>query len=577
MHDFPDIGKSRKILLIMKLKIFIIFCCVGSLQANVYSQVQYFDLQKTNVPITDVLEEIQERSDYRFFYRKEIFDAAPQISVHATKIALPELLDEVLTKQGFGYEILEKVITIHRLQKQEQIQIVRGIVKDSGKQPLPGVTVMIKGTTVGTVTDAEGRYSLTVPDFEQVVLVYSFIGMKTQEVTYKGEKSLEVVLKEDVTEMDEVVVTGIFSKSKESYTGAVTTITSKELQRVGNRSILTSIRNIDPSFNIAENIEIGSDPNQLPDIVIRGGSSLDTDLKDLQTDSRNQGQQNQPLFIMDGFEISLQRMMDMDENQIETITLLKDASATAMYGARGANGVVVITTKKPEAGKLNITYRGGVNLEIPDLTSYNLLSAKEKIDYEVAAGIYENSDVRLEQRLLELLNRRRLEVARGVNTYWLKYPVRTGVGTRHSLRLEGGDENIRYAASVGYNYVAGVMKESARKTLTSNMFFSYRYKNLTFQNDFNFTSNKANNSPYENFYVYTQQNPYWKPYDDEGKIIKVLEDEIINGQRFYKLNPLYNATLPYKNESGYKNIQNNLAVEWQILSGLSLRGRLGLN
>ena len=133
---------------------------------------------------------------------------------------------------------------------------------------------------------------------------------------------------------------------------------------------------------------MGSDPNRLPDITMRGNSSMTSNVKDLQSESQNTQSANMPLFIMDGFEITLERMMDLDDNQVESITLLKDASATAMYGTRGANGVVVITTKQPEAGKLQLTYKGGLAIEAPDLTSYNLLNAKEKLEYEKAAGLY---------------------------------------------------------------------------------------------------------------------------------------------------------------------------------------------
>lgn len=438
MCCFSFRGKWRKIFLIMKLKIFFLLCCMGTLQAGVYSQVNQFSLQKDNVPVTEILEELATRSDYRFFYEKEIFKKTDRVSIQLKDASLKQVLDEVLSKQGFEYELIDKVVTIRRLQQQklEKIQI-RGLVTDSKKQPLPGVTVLIKGTALGAVTGANGQFLFAFPAMDNVVLSFSFVGMKTKELPYKGEKELNVVLEEEVAQMDEVVVTGIFNKAKESYTGAVKTITSKELRQVGNRNVLSSIRNLDPSFFIADNIDIGSDPNQLPDITMRGSGSMTVDVKDLQTDSKTLSSANQPLFIMDGFEITLERMMDLDDNQIETITLLKDASATAMYGTRGANGVVVITTKRPEPGRLQLTYRGGVNIEAPDFTSYNLLDAREKLEYEKLAGVYSGGGVEFDQKMKDLYNKRMLDVARGVNTYWLKYPVRTGVGHRHSLAFGG--------------------------------------------------------------------------------------------------------------------------------------------
>ena len=149
-----------------------------------------------------------------------------------------------------------------------------------------------------------------------------------------------------------------------------------------------------------------------------------------------------PLFILDGFEISLERVMDMDQELVESITLLKDASATALYGSRGANGIVVITSKRPEPGKLRVSYRGTLNMEAPDFSSYNLMNAEEKLEYERLANLYSSpyNDTKLEFE--QLYNQRKIDVERGVNTYWLKYPVRTGIGSRHSLRVDGGADNF---------------------------------------------------------------------------------------------------------------------------------------
>ena len=211
MCGYSPSGKWQRILLVMKLKIFFLLCCLGSLQAGVYSQVNQFSVQKTDVLVTEVLEELQSRSDYRFFYQKGIFGENDRVSVDFENASLQQVLDEVLVKRGFGYEIIDKVITIRRLQQQKNTKIqIKGLVTDTKKQPLPGVTVMIKGTSLGTVTDAEGHYVLTIPQRDELVLVFSFVGMNSREVTYKGEQELNVELEEKVAEMDEVVVTGIF-------------------------------------------------------------------------------------------------------------------------------------------------------------------------------------------------------------------------------------------------------------------------------------------------------------------------------------------------------------------------------
>ena len=534
------------------------------------------DLQE--VTMKAFVGELQRQTGYAFFYKEDVAALVEPVTVSVENADLSAVLEEVLGQKGCTFTFEGETVVIRkRVESQGQVEErkVIGVVKDEHGQPLPGVAVVLKGTTVGTATDMDGNYALTLPK-GNYTLVFSMLGMKVREEQVGDRTEINVVMQEEAAEMDEVVVTGIFTKPKESYTGAVTTITSKDLQRVGNRNILNSIRNIDPSFNIVENIEIGSDPNKLPDITVRGSSSLDVNVRDLQTDA--QSISNLPLFIMDGFEISLERMMDLDENQVESITLLKDASATAMYGTRGANGVVVITTKKPEPGKLLITYKGSLNIEAPDLSSYNLMNAREKLAFEKAAGLYDYYG-ELDQDLYELYNLRLRDVERGVDTDWLKYPVRTGVGNRHSLRLEGGTDELRYAASLAYNNVAGAMKGSIRNTFNGNVFLSYKYKNLTFQNDLLITANKAKNSPYGTFSDYGKINAYWKPYDDDGNLLKMLEDEMdyidLVGTNTVH-NPLWNAVLPSLNESKYTEIQDHFAIEWYILPELFVRGRFGI-
>jgi TonB-linked SusC/RagA family outer membrane protein len=461
---------------------------------------------------------------------------------------------------------------------QDSKQKFEGRVIDDRGEPLMGVSIVLKGTTIGGVSIDNGTFSIPLPDgVTKPVYIFSHVGMEKKEITYTG-KYIEVVLSGEEI-LSEVVVTGIFNKSRESYTGAATTITSKELEMAGNRSILSSIRNIDPSFNIADNIAIGSDPNSLPTITMRGASNLPVSLNDLQADAPSLRIANQPLVIMNGFEISLERLLDMDENQVESITLLKDASATAIYGTRASNGVLVVKTKTPKSGRLQFTYKGNLNIEAPDLNSYNLMNALEKLEYEKAAGLYRNSDASLMQELEDLYNRRKLDAERGVNTYWLKYPVRTGVGSRHSINVEGGEENFKYGIGVAYNNIAGTMKGSTRDAFNGNMLFLYKVSKLSFQNDLQIGFTNANNSPYGSFSTYGKANSYWTPYDNDGTIIKMLEDYTYKsiGRTNKIYNPLYNALLPSRNTNNYIQIIDNFSTEWRILPELFFRGRAGFS
>ncbi|MFR7823846.1 MAG: TonB-dependent receptor plug domain-containing protein [Odoribacter splanchnicus] len=213
-------------------------------------------------------------------------------------------------------------------------------------------------------------------------------------------------MKEDVQAIDEVVVTGYFNKAKTSYTGSAVSVKGEDLKKISPTNLFKALQAYEPSFQIVENKEAGADPNHVPDILIRGKSSFE-------------GKSNNPLFIMDGYEVSLQTIFDTDMERISQVTILKDAAATAIYGSRAANGVIVIETKMPAQGKLSVSYSFNGTVEYPDLTDYDLLNAGEKLEFERLAGVYKNEDLKKQMDLDRLYEERKREVLRGVNTYWL--------------------------------------------------------------------------------------------------------------------------------------------------------------
>ena len=541
-----------------------------------------FSVTIQNEQLPSALNKISNASGYKINYNTEDLQKY-RVTVQLKEVTITEALDKVLEGKPFRYQVSKEFITIRRSQAQVSLvpakgRTIKGFVYDENNEPLPGVSVRVKGDTKGNITSIDGEYILSLSSNEKTTLVFSYIGMETQEaVIAAGTQDVlkNITLKTDDKTLNEVVVTGIFNNTRESYTGAATTFTHKQIQESGNRSLISTLRNLDPSFNIADNLAIGSDPNSLPSITIRGASALPTDVQDMQVSADNQRTANQPLFILDGFEISLTRFMDLDESQVESITLLKDANATALYGSKGSNGVVVITSKPIEPGKLRFSYKGTLSIETPDLTSYNLMNAREKLEYERLAGLYDSDDVQTDQDLKTLYNQRKMDIERGVDTYWMKYPIRTGIGSRHNISIEGGDEHLRYGANLTYNNVEGAMKGSSRNTLSGNMFLLYKYKNFTFQNNLQITNTKSSNSPYGSFSEYCALNSYYTPYDDEGNLKKTLEDFYypMTQERNTVYNPLYNATLPSKDTSEYTDIINNFSVEWYVLPELFLRGQ----
>ena len=465
--------------------------------------------------------------------------------------------------------------TMSQGSQQQKDRLLRGKVTDKAGDPLPGVAVQVKGTSQGVTTNADGEYYIMVKGVETPVLVFTFVGMEPQEITFeKGKHVIDVVMQESQQRLDEVVVTGIFKKAKESYTGAVTTVTKDEILAFRGQNLLQTLRSIDPAFNIVENNEFGSDPNRLPDITVRGSSSLTTDLQELNEGVKND--LNVPLIIMDGFEISLTKLMDYNDEEIESINILKDAAATAIYGSRGANGVIVIVSKQPEAGKLKVFAQVGMPFEIPDLTSYDLMKASDKLALEYAAGLYNHTTNPSKDIMLKEAYYKRLKaVNEGVETDWLSQPLHTGVGQNYNVRFEGGSQEFRWLASLGYKDIQGAMIGSDRKTFNGAVTLSYTYKNLIFRNQTTIGSNRSNESPYGSFSTYARQQPYNAPWDAEGKLNRYFDGWDAGESKLQ--NPLYDATLNNLNRSGYTEIINNFSIEWKMNDALTVRGKFGIS
>ena len=536
--------------------------------ASVDNQATLVTFTAKSESLNDVLIRFKDQAGIDILFNKQLIGNQICKDVNLVKQPVEVVLGRILEGTGFVFSKVDGVYVIKKeAAQQAEPQSVSGVVVDESGAPLPGVTVIVKGTSLGCATDMDGKFKLTLASGNNVVLVFSFIGMRTKEVAYAGQKDLKVVLEAEATEMEQVVVTGIFTRKKESFTGSATTVKKEDLQKMGNQNLLQSLKSLDPAFHIVENNDFGSDPNKAPQIQMRGQQSM-PDIK-----GTYKGNPNQPLFILDGFEADITTVYDLDMNRIETIVLLKDAAAKAIYGAQAANGVVVIETHQPKAGKLRISYKGDLSLTVPDLTGYNLCNAQEKYEVEKAHG--DNYDSWFQE---QYLNDIKANVERGINTDWLAQPLRTGVGHRHSLYMEGGDERLRYGVDLLYNDIKGVMKGSDRKTFTGGFTLSYRYKDLLFRNQFSTSLNRADDSPYGEFKEYAAMNPYWTPYDENGDLKQIAGTTGGGGYNLVNRgNPLWNASIGTKNFSKYTNLTNNFYIEWQALESLKFVGRLGLS
>ena len=460
---------------------------------------------------------------------------------------------------------------------------ISGIVTDDTGVPLPGVTVVVKGTSNGVHTANDGKYELkNVP--ENAHIVFSFIGFKAQEFVLKGQTKLDVRLKTDVQAVKDVVVTGYYEIKKESFTGIATVLTSDDIKRVNPQNVLSSLQAYDPSFKLVENNILGSNPNRIPNINVRGTTALPSaDVSKLTRNSLMNGVTNQPTFILDGYEVNVQTVFDLDPNRIASMTLLKDAAATAIYGSRAANGVVVIRTKAPKEGKLAVNYGYEMTVNAPDLSDYHVLNAGEKLEYERLAKLYEANNVDAPIELEQEYYQKKKNVLAGVNTYWLSQPLQVDLGHKHSLYLEGGTPVVKYGLDMRYQSNNGVMKGSYRKRYGLAASLSYNVQNkIQFRNQISITQVDGRESPYREFSNYVRMNPYYPKTDSTGRLLREVDKWSYRGGANGAavtdpvLNPMYEATTGSLEKNEYVEFMDAFSGEWTINPALRLRGQISL-
>ncbi|MDQ8006069.1 MAG: SusC/RagA family TonB-linked outer membrane protein [Pedobacter sp.] len=572
---------------VMKIIMFILLAGIMTVSASSYSQ--QVTLKGKDISFSNVMDAIRKQTGYTVFGTKKLLEAANPITIDVKNMSLAQFMEQVTQGQGIGFTIEDKTISLTSAVPKtlpnptqstsvQQFTITGTVTNSETKQPLEGVNVSLRGTSFRTQTNAKGQYQLSIPsNKENPVIVFSYIGMKAQEISYLKQPKLDVALKSEESVINEIVVTGIYQRDREIHTGSSAVYTTRDLQVVGNQGILQSLKTLDPSFAIIDNNLFGSDPNRFPDVEVRGKSSV------IGLTDEFSSNPNQPLFILDGFESTLAIISDLSMDRVASITVLKDASATAIYGSKAANGVIVVETKRPVAGQLRINYNLNSTVSFADLTDYNLMNAEEKLQFELLSGFYGNlnadgniivgANLQNEAQYFSRLK----EVNRGVNTYWANEPLRTALTQRHTLFAEGGDANLRYSASFNYGLTNGVMHGSDRQATNGNIRLLYRKGKLSVNNSLSIDDVKANKET-QTFASFSRANPYFRKYDEFGNVVKILEDFSTTG--IADLDPIFSPMY----DQGNLNINsqrswgftNNLEMEWRILESLRARGRFGI-
>lgn len=545
----------------------IMFLSLGTVMA------QKLTINFRNESMSQALKRLERASGYKIMFTYEDVEGY-KVNHNAKNEEFQAILQNMLSEKPLDYVIDGKMVNITlregRNGTEKQRKTLDGVVVSSEDgEPIIGATVKILGTKNATITDMNGKFHFnTWPRGAQ--LIVSSIGM--EEMTIKAKENIRIVMKPDAKQISEVVVNGVFTRKANTFTGVVTSVSGDKLKSIGNQNVLQSLKNLDPSFMQVENLSAGSDPNSLPDFQMRGSSTVSS------VQGEYASSANQPLFILDGFETELTKIMDLDMNQVRSVTMLKDATAKAIYGAKAANGVIVVETVRPESGRIRVSYNGGLNVEAPDLSSYDLCNAAEKLQVEKMAGLFTDNSGNISNQLaLDAAYSAKLaEIIAGSYTDWKAQPTRVGVGQKHSLYVEGGDQAMQYGINLSYNNIEGVMKGSARNTLSGGITLSYRWKNLQFRNKLTIDYNDSKNSPYGTFDQYVQMNPYSRLYDNDGNLIKSYNYTGNSGVSSLYYNPLYNTTLNTIDGTSYTTITENFYAEWQVLPTLKLTGQFGL-
>ena len=430
---------------------------------------------------------------------------------------------------------------------------ISGVVySEEDNEPLIGVQVRIVGANVATITDVNGKFNFQSVSLKGQKLSFSYVGMETLVV--KAGHNMKVVMKNDSKQISDVVVNGYFTRKKQTFTGAAKTITSDDILSISPTNIMQSLATLDPSLNIQQNNAAGSNPNSVPDLVIRSTTSLATN---------NEVGLNAPLVVIDGVEQSLTALYDIDIHDIERVDILKDASATALYGENAANGVIVIERKRVSQSPVRIRYTFTPQLSFADLSSYDYCNAAQKLELEKLAGLYTSTDGSLDKSYYEKL----ALVSSGQNTDWKSKPIRNSFSHDHSLSISGRGSGLDYNVNANYSNTQGVMKDDGRKRYGMSIYLSYTaVEDLILTLRASHDQLNTHDSKYGSFSDYLRCNPYDSPYDEYGNLRRSLSYDMNN--------PLYEASLSSFGKSETRAEEISLDARYNILPTLYLTGQV---
>lgn len=536
---------------LLKMKLTLLCLLIGSMQlfaSQGFSQSQTLSLNLRDVTVEKALLDIEQQSNLYFIYSREDVDVARKVNISVSNEKIGEVLNKIFAGTNVGYQIQDRHIILtssHNLLSQGK-RPVSGRITDSTGAPLPGVTVVIKGTTQGTISDADGKYQMAgVP--ADAVLVFSFVGMKTQEINSAGKIAIDVTMREESVGLDEVVAIGYGTTTKRKAVGAISTVDAEKLEHTPYPNVGQALQGQVPGLIVKNS---GGAPGSTPTISIRGGGD--------------------PLYVIDGVITTQEDFNSLNSDDIQSISFLKDASATAVYGSRAGNGIVLVTTKRGKEGKLSVNYSYNYQLSQPtvmpaEMNSYQFATVQN------AANAYEGTPPTYTADQLNMIkNHTNLDAYPDNN--WVNMALKKfATEQRHNLSLTGGDKHTDYFVSLGYIDQGGIIKTDVvnyqRMNIRSNM--TTHFDDIGLEIGVNVNASLQNyREPYVGMYslwraINQNTQPLYRGYNLDGTLAGGGDGD--NPMALIDKNEGYNRTRD-------KFINAQLSARWQVpgVKGLKL-------
>ena len=559
-----------KLLRIMKLTSFLILAFIISVNASSYSQTTKLSINIKKGTFVDVLKQIESQSEYYFYYNNDEIKALKDVTITVNKKEIQDVLEELLSGTNLEYKIIDRYIALKKKTEagaepvMQQQKSVTGKVVDSTGSPLPGVTVIVKGTTNGTITDIDGNYTIVkIPD--NSTLQFSFVGMKSQEIAIGTQKTINVTLVDETIGIEEVVAIGYGTVKKSDLAGAISQVKSADME---NRTIVRAEQALQGKTAGVQVIQTSGAPGSNPTIRVRGFSSNSS---------------SDPLYVVDGLRTS--NISSIDPNNIESMEVLKDAASAAIYGAQAGNGVVLITTKKGKKGEGKISY--DFQYVTNKLTRIpQVMNAEQYVNYMTEANFITPAEISA--------------VWDGkTNTNWADVAFENSIMQKHNISFMGGNERGSYNLSLSYLDQNGIVKgdddvynrvtamanadyniNSWLKVGTNNIVERWKSKSV------------SENSEYGSLLASVlTMDPLTQPYFNSDNLPQYMTDLIKSGKtllkdedgRYYGLSQIYKSEnvhpLLMRDRTDSKNegasVMGTIYAEIKPVKNLTITSKLG--